>query len=90
VINLHNLTKFPYLRDGVKLEADVYRPARADRAVDGKFPVILERTPYGKARSSRSEVDRGETKPRWRQWSSTVVDSRTRINRPFVVAAHSR
>ncbi len=30
-------------RDGVSLQADVYRPK-----ADGKFPVILERTPYDK------------------------------------------
>ena len=30
-------------RDGVTLQADVYRPK-----ADGKFPVILERTPYDK------------------------------------------
>jgi uncharacterized protein len=31
------------MRDGVVLRADVYRPDR-----DGKFPVLLERTPYNK------------------------------------------
>lgn len=51
-------------RDGVKLATDIYRPARDGKAVEGKFPVILERTPYGKSNASRSEVDRGETKPR--------------------------
>jgi uncharacterized protein len=30
------------MRDGVKLYGDLYRPAR-----DGKFPVIIVRTPYG-------------------------------------------
>jgi putative CocE/NonD family hydrolase len=54
------------MRDGVKLATDIYRPARNGKAVDGKFPVILERTPYGKTNASRSEVDRGETKPRLR------------------------
>ncbi|HTE15414.1 MAG TPA: CocE/NonD family hydrolase, partial [Burkholderiales bacterium] len=54
------------LRDGVKLATDIYRPARNGKAVEGKFPVILERTPYGKTRASRSEVDRGETQPRLR------------------------
>lgn len=43
------------LRDGVRLACDVYRPAREGRAVDGTFPVILERTPYGKAQVSRAE-----------------------------------
>jgi putative CocE/NonD family hydrolase len=36
------------LRDGVKLATDVYRPARNGKAVAGRFPVILERTPYGR------------------------------------------
>ncbi|MGC2657971.1 MAG: CocE/NonD family hydrolase [Bryobacteraceae bacterium] len=36
------------MRDGVKLATDIYRPARDGAAVDGKFPVILERTPYNK------------------------------------------
>jgi uncharacterized protein len=31
------------MRDGVLLRADIYRPA-----VDGRFPVLLERTPYDK------------------------------------------
>ncbi|MBK9169208.1 MAG: CocE/NonD family hydrolase [Bryobacterales bacterium] len=33
------------MRDGIKLYADVYRPAR-----QGKFPVLITRTPYGKQR----------------------------------------
>jgi len=33
------------MRDGVNLYADIYRPAR-----DGKFPVIVIRTPYGTQR----------------------------------------
>jgi putative CocE/NonD family hydrolase len=36
------------MRDGVKLATDIYRPARNGTAADGKFPVILERTPYNK------------------------------------------
>lgn len=36
------------LRDGVSLATDVYRPAHAGKAVAGRFPVILERTPYGR------------------------------------------
>src|SRR5579864_9453173 len=31
-------------RDGVTLRADIYRPK-----ADGKFPVLLERTPYNKS-----------------------------------------
>jgi uncharacterized protein len=36
------------MRDGIKLACDVYRPALNGRVMDGKWPVILERTPYGK------------------------------------------
>jgi hypothetical protein len=36
------------MRNGVKLATDIYRPARNGSAVDGRFPVILERTPYNK------------------------------------------
>lgn len=52
------------VRDGVRLATDIYRPARGGVAVEAKFPVILERTPYGKSRASRSEVDAGMTEPR--------------------------
>ncbi|MBV9341006.1 MAG: CocE/NonD family hydrolase [Acidobacteria bacterium] len=34
------------MRDGVKLRADIYRPQ-----ADGKFPVLLQRTPYDKNNS---------------------------------------
>jgi uncharacterized protein len=36
------------MRDGVQLATDIYRPARNGSAIDGKFPVILDRTPYNK------------------------------------------
>ena len=35
-------------RDGVTLKSDVYRPA-----ADGKFPVLLQRTPYDKNSGTR-------------------------------------
>jgi len=38
------------MRDGVTLRADIYRPTQ-----DGKYPVLLQRTPYSKA----GEVDFG-------------------------------
>lgn len=38
------------MRDGVKLACDIYRPALNGVPVEGKFPVIMERTPYGKPR----------------------------------------
>jgi len=36
------------MRDGVRLATNIYRPAENGKVVEGKFPVILERTPYGK------------------------------------------
>ena len=36
-------------RDGVRLATDLYFPAIDGRTADGRFPVILERTPYDKA-----------------------------------------
>jgi len=50
------------MRDGVKLATDIYRPARNGAPVEGKFPVVLERTPYNKdagARSAAYLVSRG-------------------------------
>ena len=44
------------MRDGIKLACDVYRPAHAGQAAAGGFPVLLERTPYGKGLTSRSEI----------------------------------
>src|SRR4029453_3919532 len=38
------------MRDGVKLYADVYRPRR-----EGKFPVLVVRTPYGVQRDGMHE-----------------------------------
>ena len=39
------------MRDGVCLATDIYLPAIAGQPASGKFPVILERTPYDKAAS---------------------------------------
>ena len=52
------------MRDGVRLATDVYRPVLAGVAAGGRFPVVLERTPYGKTLASRSEIDHGESAPR--------------------------
>ena len=52
------------MRDGVRLATDVYRPAFASVVAAGGFPVILERTAYGKTLASRSEFDHGESAPR--------------------------
>jgi putative CocE/NonD family hydrolase len=54
------------MRDGVKLATDIYRPARDGRPVPGRFPVILERTPYGKTVVSRSELSVAEPTPKSR------------------------
>jgi len=62
------------MRDGVKLATDVYRPARNGKPVPGRFPVILERTPYGKTVVSRSE--RTATDP--------IPKSRAEVARFFV------
>ena len=35
-------------RDGARMATDVYRPARNGVPVEGRFPVLLNRTPYGK------------------------------------------
>jgi len=47
-------------RDGIRLATDIYRPARGGRAVEGRFPVILERTPYDKGAVSRSATGSAE------------------------------
>ncbi len=45
------MTDMVAMRDGVRLATDVYVPEG-----DGPWPVILERTPYGRAIPSRAEV----------------------------------
>ncbi len=39
------------MRDGVRLATDIYFPARDGERLPGKFPAILERTPYNKENS---------------------------------------
>ncbi|HEX5325443.1 MAG TPA: CocE/NonD family hydrolase, partial [Acetobacteraceae bacterium] len=46
------------MRDGVRLATDVYLPDGA-----GPFPVILERTPYGRHLPSRSEITATDRTP---------------------------
>jgi putative CocE/NonD family hydrolase len=36
------------MRDGVRLAADLYRPARDGKPAGGRFPAVLTRTPYDK------------------------------------------
>jgi putative CocE/NonD family hydrolase len=49
------------MRDGVHLATDVYRPSRNGSPVEGKFPALLERTPYNKDHMSSANyfVPRG-------------------------------
>jgi hypothetical protein len=58
------------MRDGVRLGTDLYRP----KGVEGKLPVILIRTPYGK------DTYRGATVPanRFAGWGYAVVVQDTR------------
>jgi putative CocE/NonD family hydrolase len=51
-------TRMVAMRDGVRLATDVHRPDGA-----GPFPVILERTPYGRAETSRSEITAADRTP---------------------------
>ena len=46
------------MRDGVRLATDVHLPAG-----DGPFPVLMERTPYGRAEASRSEITAANRTP---------------------------
>jgi putative CocE/NonD family hydrolase len=43
------------VRDGTRLAADVYRPARDGRPLEGRFPTLLTRTPYNKGDGNSSE-----------------------------------
>jgi len=51
------------VRDGIRLATDIHRPALRGQPAEGRFPVLLERTPYGKAQVSRSEIDAGAAAP---------------------------
>jgi putative CocE/NonD family hydrolase len=46
------------MRDGIRLATDVHRPS-----VGGAFPVLLERTPYGKQRESLRERTAAHPRP---------------------------
>ena len=52
------MTQMVPMRDGVRLATDVHRPMG-----EGPFPVILERTPYGRQEPSRSEVTAANPHP---------------------------
>lgn len=36
------------MRDGIRLATDLYLPARSGKAVEGRYPVLIYRTPYDK------------------------------------------
>src|SRR5215208_1919359 len=55
------------VRDGVRLATDIYLPAREGEPLDGSFPVILERTPYGKGQTSRAERTAADPRARPRE-----------------------
>jgi len=40
------------MRDGVRLATDLYLPARGGIPADGRFPVVLTRTPYDKSETA--------------------------------------
>ena len=54
------------MRDGVALATDVYRPARNGQAVAGRFPVIVERTPYGRNVTSFRDITAANARPKTR------------------------
>ncbi len=50
------------MRDGVKLATDLYLPAKDGEVAEGKFPAVMERTPYdkeGKVNDGRYFARRG-------------------------------
>jgi len=46
------------VRDGTRLAADIYLPAKSGAAVDGRHPTLLCRTPYDKGRSGDVDAAR--------------------------------
>lgn len=59
------------MRDGVRLATDIYRPDTAD-----KVPAILERTPYDKSGTSRSERTAADPEPVGREALARVFVER--------------
>ncbi|AMO22674.1 CocE/NonD family hydrolase [Ramlibacter tataouinensis] len=51
------------MRDGIALATDIYFPTTDGKRAPGRYPCILERTPYGKGEPSRSERDSTDTEP---------------------------
>lgn len=67
-------------RDGVRLATDVYRPARDGRAVSGRFPVLMERTPYGRNVTSFRDFTAADSKPMTRAEVAAIY-----VRRGYVV-----
>ena len=66
-----------YAKDGVGLATDIYSPATRGRKADGRFPVILERTPYNK--TAPGAVTKGKYFAR-RGYVCAIQDVRGRFN----------
>ena len=49
---LHEENLMVPMRDGVRLATDIYRPSQGAMLVDERLPIVLQRTPYDKKRSS--------------------------------------
>jgi len=54
------------MRDGIALATDIYAPLGAENNQSATWPVILERTPYNKSGTSRSENSLVRPSPRTR------------------------
>lgn len=45
------------MRDGIELATDIFFPAESGKRLDGKFPVIFQRTPYNKELMESNSID---------------------------------
>lgn len=68
------------MRDGVRLATDVYLPATEGRIASGRFPTIIERTPYNRTQDSRSEIDANASRRHTR-----MEVARTFVERGYIV-----
>ncbi|HEY0337455.1 MAG TPA: CocE/NonD family hydrolase, partial [Burkholderiales bacterium] len=55
------------MRDGVRLASDVHRPAHEGVFASGAFPVLVERTPYGKNNETVRERTAHDPRPMRRE-----------------------
>ncbi|WP_281985095.1 CocE/NonD family hydrolase [Thalassorhabdomicrobium marinisediminis] len=68
------LTRMVEMRDGVRLATDIHMPPGA--APGARFPVIVERTPYGRADISGSEVSADRSEPLTRRALAEIMARR--------------